>query len=129
MQHEILEAPVTVYNFQVEDYHTYCVSSSGVLVHNLCGDEKIYRYGGTNPGNLTPRPVDANSGLSFSTVPRKGAAVTTIEKVNSTGVLQAVKDGVTHVSVRPTNASVQAWITAGSNSMWTKVLKAIVSKF
>ena len=35
VQHEILEAPVTVYNFQVEDYQTYYVSS-GVLVHNKC---------------------------------------------------------------------------------------------
>ena len=36
VQHEILEAPVTVYNFQVEGYHTYYVSNSGVLVHNKC---------------------------------------------------------------------------------------------
>lgn len=36
VQHEILETPVTVYNFQVEDYHTYYVSI-GVLVHNSCG--------------------------------------------------------------------------------------------
>ena len=35
VQHEILEAPVTVYNFQVEDYHTYYVAN-GVLVHNVC---------------------------------------------------------------------------------------------
>ena len=38
VQHEILEAPITVYNFQVEDYHTYYVAS-GVLVHNRCGGE------------------------------------------------------------------------------------------
>ena len=36
VQHEILESPVTVYNFQVADYHTYYVASSGVLVHNSC---------------------------------------------------------------------------------------------
>ena len=36
IQHEILEAPITVYNFQVEGYHTYYVSNSGVLVHNSC---------------------------------------------------------------------------------------------
>jgi len=35
VQHEILEAPVTVYNFNVEDYHTYYVAN-GVLVHNRC---------------------------------------------------------------------------------------------
>ena len=37
VQHEILETPVEVYNFQVEDYHTYYVGNSGVLVHNSCG--------------------------------------------------------------------------------------------
>ena len=36
VQHEILEAPVTVYNFQVEDYHTYYVTDTGILVHNEC---------------------------------------------------------------------------------------------
>ena len=36
IQHEILEAPVTVYNFQVEDFHTYFVADTGVLVHNKC---------------------------------------------------------------------------------------------
>ena len=36
VQHEILEAPVTVYNFQVQDYHTYYVSQMCVLVHNTC---------------------------------------------------------------------------------------------
>ena len=35
VQHELLERPVKVYNFQVEDYHTYYVAS-GVLVHNSC---------------------------------------------------------------------------------------------
>ena len=34
--HEILESPVKVYNFEVEDFHTYYVSSSEVLVHNKC---------------------------------------------------------------------------------------------
>ena len=34
--HEILETPITVYNFQVEDFHTYYVTTSGILVHNSC---------------------------------------------------------------------------------------------
>lgn len=37
IQHEILESPITVYNFEVEDFHTYYVSESAVLVHNKCG--------------------------------------------------------------------------------------------
>ena len=36
VQHEKLDASVAVYNFQVEDYHTYFVSGIGILVHNKC---------------------------------------------------------------------------------------------
>ncbi|MBR1673423.1 MAG: PKD domain-containing protein [Eubacterium sp.] len=31
-----LDEPVKVYNFEVEDYHTYYVGTDGVLVHNMC---------------------------------------------------------------------------------------------
>ena len=40
IQHKILEAPVTVYNFHVEDYHTYYVTNTGVLVHNMCAKKR-----------------------------------------------------------------------------------------
>lgn len=44
IQHEILESPITVYNFEVEDFHTYYVGKQAVLVHNRCdyqtGEEK-----------------------------------------------------------------------------------------
>ena len=36
IEHQILESPVTVYNFEVEDYHTYFVGTTSVLVHNKC---------------------------------------------------------------------------------------------
>ena len=38
IQHEILESPIKVYNFEVEDYHTYYVGNSSVLVHNQCAN-------------------------------------------------------------------------------------------
>ena len=34
VQHEILESPVKVYNFEVEDYHTYFVGENPIWVHN-----------------------------------------------------------------------------------------------
>ena len=37
IEHELLETPVTVYNFEVEGFHTYFVGDAGVLVHNRCG--------------------------------------------------------------------------------------------
>ena len=40
VQHEILESPVIVYNFEVEDFHTYYIAANDdaefVLVHNSC---------------------------------------------------------------------------------------------
>lgn len=88
----------------------------------------IYRRNGTNPGNLTPKPKDASTGLSFTTKPERGAAQTTIEAVNATGILKAVQDGVYHVSITPVNATVLDWISAGPGSIWTLALKDIVHK-
>ena len=36
VQHEILEAPVKVYNFEVEDWHTYFAGENEIWVHNMC---------------------------------------------------------------------------------------------
>ncbi|MFR8011648.1 MAG: hypothetical protein ACLU8W_07820 [Clostridia bacterium] len=89
----------------------------------------IYRYGGTNPGNLTPREKDRHTGLSFSTVPKPGAAVTTIEALNATGIVYAVQDKPTHVSVRPVDGTMDDWISAGSSSVWTQAVKSVVIKW
>ena len=35
-KHAALDTPVTVYNFEAEDFHTYYVSEQKVLVHNTC---------------------------------------------------------------------------------------------
>lgn len=95
----------------------------------------IYRYGGTNPGNLTPsqRDVDmfpiTGKGLSFSTIPKPGAAMTTIEALNATGVVYAVRDGVNHVSVFPVGGTLADWHNAGSLSVWTATIKSVVVKW
>lgn len=36
---EVLDEPVLVYNFEVEDFHTYFVGEQSVLVHNTCGQK------------------------------------------------------------------------------------------
>ena len=43
VQHEILESPVTVYNFEVADFHTYYVGDASILVHNLCESKVMSR--------------------------------------------------------------------------------------
>lgn len=41
VQHEIIEEPIRVYNFSVEDNHTYFVCQFNVLVHNICHEGRI----------------------------------------------------------------------------------------
>lgn len=95
----------------------------------------IYRYGGTNPGNLTPSQHDVDlypitgKGLSFSTIPKRGAAMTTIEALNATGVVYAVQDGTSHVSVFPIGGTLEDWHNAGSSSIWTGAVKSVVIKW
>ncbi|WP_155840171.1 polymorphic toxin-type HINT domain-containing protein [Butyrivibrio sp. MC2021] len=38
---EQLQSAIPVYNFAVEDYHTYFVGSKNVLVHNACGEQVL----------------------------------------------------------------------------------------
>ena len=38
-------------------------------------------------------------------------------------------DGATHVSVRPIGGTMDDWISAGSNSVWTQAVKSVVIKW
>ncbi len=54
VQYELLESSVTVYNFEVEDFHTYYVGNADVLVHNKCKvqvAEKLEYIFGNATGN------------------------------------------------------------------------------
>ncbi|MBO5382959.1 MAG: hypothetical protein J6A30_01530 [Ruminococcus sp.] len=46
---EECDFPTTVYNFQVEDYHTYFVSQSAVWVHNADYKSNRSKYMGNTP--------------------------------------------------------------------------------
>jgi hypothetical protein len=51
---EECDFPTTVYNFQVEDYHTYFVGQSAVWVHNANYDEAVtYLSKNSKPGRKT----------------------------------------------------------------------------
>ncbi len=43
VQHEILEEPVFVHNFEIEDYHTYYVGGQSVFVYNKCSQRVAMR--------------------------------------------------------------------------------------
>lgn len=94
----------------------------------------IYRYGKTNPGNLTSKQKDKDTGLSFLTTPPPAgmpAAVTTMGALNSTGKVIAIQDGLTHVSVIPAPhmGSLQNWIDTGSSHPCTEAVRSVVVKW
>ena len=85
---------------------------------------------GANLGDLTPKEKDLRDGsdLSFSTIPKPGAAVTTIEALNATGLVYAVKDGLGHVSVFPVGGTIEDRYHAGPSSIWTAAVKSVCTK-
>ena len=95
----------------------------------------IYRWGSNTNTNLTPKEKDIG-GLSFPLTPPPSGnyCATTIELINMSGYLIAVKDGANHVSVRTIDPSkMPGWIasrpTAETEPMiYTAVLKEIVIK-
>ena len=62
IEYEYLDEPIYVYNFEVEDWHTYYVSDIGALVHNDCmappptsGSEIKTSYGKSSPNLTKPK--------------------------------------------------------------------------
>lgn len=72
---ELTYEPTTVYNFQVEDYHTYHVSGFGVLVHNA--DDTYSRLRKVSPDAKAKKAVNSVDGKK--TDPIYGYEVDTME--------------------------------------------------
>ena len=76
VQHELLESPVKVYNFQVEDYHTYYVSDNGVLVHNRCVKQPgTYEISTSNDQVYVGKGSASRMNASIRRLERKGYEV------------------------------------------------------
>ena len=62
VKHVALDNPVTVYNFEVEDFHTYYVSEQKVLVHNTCAMTVKNTQVAKNSSNVSTNKTVGNSG-------------------------------------------------------------------
>lgn len=111
-------------------------TSTSTTTYNYNGQTLIFRDGSGTSTNLTPRPVDT-TGLSYFLAPGSTKyTFTSLDAVNSTGVLKAVIDNPAtgYASVFATNpAHHKAWIAsrpdAESNPYYlTIVLKSISIK-
>lgn len=74
------DKPIYVYNFEVEDYHTYYVSETGVLVHNMCARTNSVESGSNtvNPNALKYNgdgTWTSNEGLIYGQGSREGNRV------------------------------------------------------
>ena len=103
VQHEILEVPVTVYNFEVEDYHTYYVTDSAILVHNTCDKFLTYEKAPYhNKGNSakSAAPINGQDALNKS-IP---IGTTTSRRISVDGnqfvIFDETTSGVFHGHVR-----------------------------
>jgi len=54
---EQLSVPVKVYNFEVENWHTYFVGTDGVLVHNECRNLNVKSGSSRAPTTSTPNSI------------------------------------------------------------------------
>ena len=82
---ELTDKPVKVYNFQVEDFHTYHVSEFGLLVHNAGGYERSQKYSNNwsdeslsnTVDKIAPesKPVKTSSGKEIYNNPKTGKQV------------------------------------------------------
>lgn len=68
---EETEEPVDVYNFQVEDYHTYFVGENKVWVHNLeCGQTSTAfeqeEFASTSKERISKTPSEKNMNVEFT---------------------------------------------------------------
>ena len=78
VEHERLDEPISVYNFEVEDFHTYCVGNIDVLVHNACtvvkeNGVKIESYYPNDHGN--PTHLHVNGGGPSTKIGPQGKPV------------------------------------------------------
>ena len=79
------DKPVKVYNFQVEDFHTYHVSGLAILVHNAGGYERSQKYSNNwsdeslskTVDKIAPdsKPVKTSSGKEIYNNPKTGKQV------------------------------------------------------
>ncbi len=69
VQHELLETPITVYNFEVEDFHTYYVTDSAILVHNKCRAGNAKYYSEYSSRNAAFRAAKRDMGIPMSQQP------------------------------------------------------------
>lgn len=84
---EELTKPITTYNFEVEDWHSYYVSAQGVLVHNKgnpCADGGTGKNVTSNKGNVYNNTPSSNHSATTGN-PIKGEPNSSVDILDKNG--------------------------------------------
>ena len=120
IQHEILESPVKVYNFHVEDYHTYYVTEHGVLVHNSCSGSNSAKLRANlqNAGDIAPASPNAAHHIVAATSKKAASARAILDRFGI-GINDAV-NGV-FLPTTPGSSGAALHTTLHTNAYYNKV--------
>ena len=119
---ETTDSPVTVYNFQVEDYHTYYVSDTGLLVHNA-----KYPNEDLKVGSEDIKAIRDKHGLSDTNTVAVGKTdVPGLEKITFEGGSPKVRNeiGMPDLDIEMPNRAIKA---PGDNPLFTRHAEEVIA--
>ena len=80
---EKLEESVKVYNFEVEEYHTYYVGDAGILVHNKCWDDSLPETTGNAARKEPPNKYGRKGGIPHQQTVKNAETNALVENPNA----------------------------------------------
>lgn len=123
IQHELLESPIKVYNFEVEDFHTYFVGESSVLVHNTCETERV------NPNDIRFSQSSVNGSTEIvESMKKNGWVGDPIDVVRMPDNIYTTIDNTKVVAARQAGIDVQANIHAYDELLPAEYIERFTTK-
>ncbi len=118
---EKLDETIKVYNFEVEDWHTYYVTSEGILVHNMCKTSPNASDNSSDKASDTVKAQETTAVATAETpVSEGGSSSRTVGKNQTTvyRVIRSDENPINGLSAKnPTrNMSVEGHIISGSRN-------------
>ena len=103
-----------VYNFEVEDFHTYFVGEFGLLVHNICDEGRAQQLAETVPDDYKCVGECHNFANDLQTkLESEGISGTRLEMETGTGLIASDKNGI--ISETGKHSAVQVGDTVFDN--------------
>ena len=93
VQYEMLASPVTVYNFEVADWHTYYVGENSTLVHNAnCANGGFKKYSSSELDKMVSDSFHGDGGAKKAIL--KDVSTDILKKVGNNPDIYINKEGI-----------------------------------